>query len=86
MIDDIDDVNVNDDDDDVDTNKDSTTFQNGDKSFHQVSKSDTATNCPSEPPGYETTYPVFSGQTEYGQQGVHLEPFYRYRVYSESKV
>jgi hypothetical protein len=35
---------------------------------------------------YETTYPVFTGQSEYGQESVHVEPFYRYRVYSESKV
>lgn len=34
---------------------------------------------------YDTTYPaVFSGQTEYGQQSVHIEPFYRYRVYSDA--
>jgi hypothetical protein len=59
------------------------------KSFHENDKS---TNCPSEKSelssqmSYETTYPVFSGQTEYGQEGIHVEPFYRYRVYSESKV
>ncbi len=53
------------------------------KSFHEV---DVSTNCPSVPLTYDTTYPVFTGQTEYGQEGVHVEPFYRYRVYSESKV
>ena len=55
-------------------------------------ENDKSTNCPSEKSdpssqmSYETTYPVFTGQTEYGQEGIHVEPFYRYRVYSESKV
>ena len=66
---------------------DDMTFQTSDKSFRQVTKSDISTNCPSDGGSiYETTYPVFSAQTEYGQEGVHVEPFYRYRVYSESKV
>ena len=66
---------------------DDMTFQTSDKSFLQVTKSDISTNCPSDGGSiYETTYPVFSAQTEYGQEGVHVEPFYRYRVYSESKV
>ena len=68
-----------------------TETQNISKSFQEVS-----TNCPSETSAvqtssvetssYETTYPVFTGQSEYGQESIHVEPFYRYRVYSESKV
>jgi hypothetical protein len=69
------------------TDADEATFQRSNRPFRRpVSKSDNSTNCPSDSSGYETTYPIFGGQTEYGQHGIHVEPFYRYRVYSESKV